>query len=253
MNNRRVRLGILLIGILALSGIVVVASSPAPLGLIVEPTPSTLSVSIWTNKATYTVGETATIYFNVSRPAYVYIYDIQPDGIVVQRFPNAYSQANYVSAGTHTLPDGPYVFRVAPPLGTEQLQIIASPVPLGLAMSYSEPYPMVGPNPSAATDQIRAHIMGIVPEPNYVTAWTSFTIVGYSYTPPTPTPTPSPTPPPCYSWSPFYPCPPFYGYPGASWYWDGGSWNFGVPSSGWYWYWGSDGIWHFKIRICFGC
>jgi len=255
MNNRRVRLGLLLIGILALSGTVVVASSPAPLGLIIEPdpTPNPLSASIWTNKPTYTVGETTTVYFSINQPAYVYIYDIQPDGVVRMLFPNVYSQANYKQAGTYTLPDGGYRFRVAPPYGTEQLQIIASPVSLGLELPYGEPFPMVGPSPSAATQDIHAHIMGIIPEPTYVTAWTSFTILGYSYTPPTPTPTPSPTPPPCYSWNPFYPCPPFYGYPGASWYWDGSTWIFGVPPSGWYWYWGSDGVWHFKIRICFGC
>ena len=254
MNNPRARLGVLLIGILALSGIVAVASSPAPLGLIIDPTPDSLSVSIWTDKPTYTIGENATIFFNISQPAYVYIYDIQPDGIVRLIFPNAYSQGNYVSAGTHSLPDGLYKFTVAPPTGTEQLQIIASPISLGLELPYSEPFPMVGPNPGAATNDIRAHIMGIIPEPNYATAWTSFTIVGYYYTPPAPTPpTPPTTPPSYYPWNPFYPYPPFYGFPGGSWYWDGSEWHYGVPSSGWYWYWGNDGTWHFKIRICFGC
>lgn len=254
MNNPRARLGVLLIGILALSGIVAVAGSPAPLGLIIDPTPDPLSVSIWTSKSTYTIGENATIFFNVSQPAYVYIYDIQPDGIVRLIFPNAYSQGNYVSAGTHSLPDGLYKFTVAPPTGTEQLQILASPMSLGLELPYSEPFPMVGPNPGAATNDIHAHIMGIIPEPDYATAWTSFTIIGY-YTPPVPTPTPTPTPtPPSYTpWNPFYPYPPFFGFPGGSWYWDGSEWQYGVPSSGWYWYWGTDGTWHFKIRICFGC
>jgi len=254
MNNPRARLGVLLIGILALSGIVAVAGSPAPLGLIIDPTPDPLSVSIWTSKSTYTIGENATIFFHVSQPAYVYIYDIQPDGIVRLIFPNAYSQGNYVSAGTHSLPDGLYKFTVAPPAGTEQLQILASPMSLGLELPYSEPFPMVGPNPGAATNDIHAHIMGIIPEPDYATAWTSFTIIGY-YTPPVPTPTPTPTPtPPSYTpWNPFYPYPPFFGFPGGSWYWDGSEWQYGVPSSGWYWYWGTDGTWHFKIRICFGC
>jgi len=253
MYNPRGRLGLLVIGLVALFGMVAVADSPAPLGLIIEPTPDPFSVSIWTDKPTYVIGENAVIYFNVSQPAYVYIYDIQPDGIVRLIFPNAYSQNNFVGAGTHTLPDGMYRFTVAPPTGTEQLQLIASPVPLGLEQPYSEPFPMVGPNPGVATMGIQTQIQGIIPEPNYVMAWTSFVIVSYSYTPPTPTPPPSPTPPPCYSWNPFYPCPPFYGYPGGSWYWDGDEWVFGIPSSGWYWYWGTDGVWHFKIRICFGC
>jgi len=257
MKTPRARLGLLLIGIVALSGIVVVASSPAPLGLIIDPTPDPFSASIWTDKSSYVIGENATIYFNVSQAAYVYIYDIQPDGIVRLIFPNAYSQSNYVSAGVHSLPDGAYRFTVAPPTGTEQLQIIASLVPLGLELPYSEPFPMVGPSPDAATQSIQGHIMGLIPEPDYVMAWTSFLIMSsYSYTPPAPTPpptpTPAPTPPPCYSWNPFYPCPPFYGFPGGSWYWDGGEWHYGVPPSGWYWTW-EGGEWHFHIRICFGC
>ena len=247
MNYPRARLGILLVGIVALSGIVAVASSPAPLGLIIDPTPDPLSVSIWTDKSSYVVGENATIFFNVSQPAFVYIYDIQPDGVVRLIFPNAYSQSNYVSPGTHSLPDGLYKFRVAEPIGVEQLQIIASPVSLGLEMSYGEPFPMVGPSADAATGNIQAQIMGIIPEPDYATAWTSFTIIA-AYTPPAPT---QPSAPPSYfPWSPS--CPPFVGYPGGSWYWDGCQWQCGVPSSGWYWYWGSDCTWHLKIRICFG-
>jgi len=248
MKTPRARLGILLIGIVALSGIVVVASSPAPLGLIIDPTPDPFSVSIWTDKSSYVVGENATIYFNVSQAAYVYIYDIEPMGVVRLIFPNAYSQSNYVTAGVHSLPDGAYRFTVAPPTGTEQLQIIASAVSLGLELPYTEPFPMVGANPGVATQSIQGRIMGLIPEPNYVMAWTSFTIVS-AYTPPTPTPPPS-----YYPWSPYYPYPypPFYGFPGGSWYWDGSEWHYGIPPSGWYWTW-EDGQWHFHIRICFGC
>ncbi len=257
MNNPRARFGLLLIGILALSGIVAVAAQPAPLGLIIDPEPDPLSVSIWTNKSSYVIGENATIFFSISQPAYVYIYDIQPDGIVRLIFPNAYSQNNYVSAGTHSLPDGLYKFTVAPPTGTEQLQIIASPLSLGLEQPFSEPFPMVGPSPSAATDNIQAHIMGIVPEPDYATAWTSFLIVGsYGYTPPTYYPTPPtyyPTPP---TYNPHQP-PPFPGVSGATWYFMGGQWYSGMPGSGPYWYWYNPcgysyapcGIWRIRIRI----
>jgi hypothetical protein len=111
---------------------------------------------------------------------------------------------------------------------------------------------MVGSNPQAATQQIQGQIMGIVPEPAYVSAWTSFQIVtSYSYTPPSYTP-PSYTPPSSgyYTYPPYYP--PFYGSPGATWYWMDGEWHFGLPSSGWYWYFGSDGQWHFRITLHFG-
>ncbi len=238
---------VLMIGLVAASALAFAQGTPAPLGIIPTPTPQPLSVSVWTDKTTYVIGESATIYFTVSQPAYIYIYDIQPDGVVRLIFPNAYSQGNYVSAGTHSLPDGNYRFTVAPPTGTEQLQILASPIDLGLTpSSYYEPFPLAGNNPQSATSQIQAQIMGIIPVPDYVTDWTSFTIVSsYGYTPPT-----QPTPPSTPGYNPFYP--PFFGYPGATWYWMNGEWHFGVPSSGWYWYFGSDGKWHFRITFRFG-
>jgi len=218
-------------------------SGAAPLGIIPTPTPSPLSATITTNKTSYVIGENVTITYTVSLPAYVYIYDIQPDGIVRLIFPNQYSQGNYVSAGTHYLPDGQYKFTVYPPTGLEQLQIIASGAPLNLSPTqYSEPFPMIGQNPGAAALGIQAQIKGIIPEPQYVTAWTSFMILSYSYTP-----APTPTPPTGYT---FYP--PFMGFPGGAWYWDGSQWVYGMPPSGFYWTFGTDGKWHLRITFHFG-
>ena len=245
---------LLLISLAATSFLAVAQGTPAPLGIVPTPTPTPqpLTANIWTDKSTYVIGENAMIYFTVSQAAYIYIYDIQPDGVVRLIFPNAYSQGNYVAAGTHTLPDGSYQFTVAPPTGTEQLQIIASPINLGLnPPAFYEPFPLVGVNPQAATTEIQVQIMGIVPVPTYVSDWTSFEIVtSYGYTPPSYNP-PTPYTPPTYNpYPPTYP--PFYGYPGATFYWGDGSWYYGVPSSGWYWYFGSDGSWHFRITFHFG-
>jgi len=201
---------LLLVGLVATSALAVAQGTPAPLGIVPTPTPQPLTVSIWTDKSMYVIGESATIYFSVSQPSYIYIYNVQADGVVLI-FPNAYSQGNYVSAGTHALPDGLYQFTVAPPTGTEQLQIIASPLDLGLNPSaFYEPFPLVGTNPQSATNEIQVQIMGIVPQPTYVSDWTSFQIVasyGYtpappSYTPPAPSYTPSPYPP---SYNPYPP------------------------------------------------
>ena len=241
---------LLLIGLVAMSALVVAQGTPAPLGIMPTPTPQPLTVSIWTDKTMYVIGESATIYFTVSERSYIYIYDIQPDGVVRLIFPNGYSQGNYVSAGTHALPDGLYQFTVAPPTGTEQLQIIASPLDLGLnPHAFYEPFPLVGTNPQTATNEIQVQIMGIVPEPTYVSDWTSFQIVtSYGYTPPAPSY--APPAPSYYPYPPFYP--PFYGYPGATWYWGNGEWHSGVPASGWHWVFGSDGSWHFRITFHFG-
>jgi len=243
---------LLLVTLVALSAAAAADGGAAPLGIIPTPTPTPnpLTVSIWTNKTGYVVGETLTIYFMVSQPAYIYIYDIQPDGVVRLIFPNAYAQANYVSAGTHTLPSSSaYRFTVTPPTGTEQLQIFASPVPLALSpSSYSEPFPMIGSNPHSAGVAIKGIIPTDPQQAQWVTAWTSLTISAsygytypggtypypYPYPYPTPTPTPPP-PPPCQgSNPPMYP--PFPGTPGGLWYWCDGGWHEGRPGSGWYFY-----------------
>ena len=216
-----VSLTLLVIGVLGLSTLVGAQGTPSPLGIVPTPTPQALTVSVWTDKSTYVVGETMHVYFNVNQAAYIYLYDIQPDGVVRLVFPNAYSQSNFVSAGTHVLPDrSSYHYTVAYPTGVEKLQIFASVTPLTLTPStYGEPFPM------AAPDQIQGHMMGITPEPtcppSWATAWASFTITAPppSYPPPTcyKPPTPSYTPPPCYK--PVSPCPPFFGFgfPGWSW------------------------------------
>jgi hypothetical protein len=223
--------------------------TPAPLGIVPTPTPTTLTVNVSTDKPTYVVGETLRVYFAVSQPAYVYLYDVQPDGVVRLVFPNAYSQNNFVTAGSHTLPDGAYQFSVTPPTGVEQLQIIASLTPLALApTAYGEAFPQVAPNPNSAMGEIQGHIMGITPTPVWVTAWASFTITSptYGYTP-----SPYPPYPPYSPAPPAYP--PFFGwFGGGTWYWEGGEWHYGVPASGWYWYFGPDGHWHFSLRIHIG-
>ncbi len=246
MKNHATRIGILLvIGVITASGLAIAngnIGSVAPLGVIPQPTPHPLTVNVWTDKSSYMIGETITIFFSVSQAAFIYIYDIQPDGIVRLVFPNAYSQGNFVSAGAHSLPDGRYKFTVAPPTGTEHLQIFASPVDLGLAPPYfGEPFPMAGSNPGSASSQIQAKILGIVPEPLWATGWASFTIYQQTY---------GYYPPGYYSYPSFYP--PFFGFPGGTWYYEDGEWHFGVPGSGWYWYFGPDLKWHFRIVFRFG-
>ena len=235
---------LLVIGVLAISGLASAQGTPSPLGIVPEPTPQPLTVSIWTDKSTYVVGETLRVYYAVSQSAYIYLYDIQSDGIVRLVFPNAYYQSNFVSAGTHVLPDhSSYQYTVTYPAGLEKLQIFASLVPLSLTPNaYGEPFPMTTPG------EIQGRIMGITPTPTWVTAWVSFTVnapPSYGYTPPS------------YGYTPPYgyppSSPPFYGRrPGGGWYWEDGQWHYGRPSSGWYWYFGPDGKWHFTIRIRIG-
>jgi len=250
----RTKLATLLLGILTaffVSAIALAQSGPAPLGIVPTPTPNPVSVSIWTDKTAYAIGENVTITYTVSQAAYIYIIDIRPDGLSQQIFPNNYfpgGSYNYVQAGQHTLAGS---WQIAPPLGTEQLQIIASGVPLNLApTSYGQPFPMIGSNPGAAAMGIQAQIKGIVPEPQWATAWTSFVILAsYGYTPYTPYTPPTPPAPPSGG---YYVYPPFPGFPGGTWYWHDGQWTYGTPTDGFYWYFGTDGKWHLRISFHFG-
>jgi len=225
-------LPLFLIGVLGLATPVGAQSTLSPLGIVPTPTPQPLAIDVWTDKTAYVVGETMRVYFNVNQPAYIYLYDIQPDGVVRLVFPNAYSQSNLVSAGTHILPDHPsYQYTVTYPTGVEKIQIFASLTPLALAPSaYGDPFPMVAPG------EIQGHIMGISPEPTcqptWATAWASFTITEPTASCPPPTcytpPPPSYTSPPCYT--PSTPCPPVFGscFPGWTWCYPSVRWSFGL-------------------------
>ena len=149
-----------------------------PLGIIIEPPAGALTVSITTDKPAYAVGEAVRITFTINRAAYVYIWDIQPDGKVTLIFPNFYDQQNFFPAGTHTIPTPgkPYRLTVAPPLGTEWLQILASTQPVAALSGFSpgDPFPLLGSDPEGWGVQV----LGLVPEPTQrAFDFTSFEIV----------------------------------------------------------------------------
>jgi len=243
--KRRILSAAVLVLVFSVTSVVAGPGRVSPLGFEPSPSPSPLSASIWTDKTVYIVGDVAQIYLTLSDAAYVYILDFQPDGVVRQIFPNGYSQGNYLRAGTHVLPDGAYRFVVAPPIGEEQLQILASSTPLDLVPGqYNEAFPYVAPNAESARNSLQPRIMGISPEPLWATAWTSFTIVySYGYAPPAgPTPPNPPAYPPFFSWM----------MPSGQWIWEDGMWVYGEPKGGIYWTFDSDGSWRLHIRFRFG-
>jgi len=155
--------------IFALGFLAVGQEEAVPLGIVVEPPSGPLTVRIWVDKPVYAVGETIQIHFELSQAAYVYIWDITPDGQVTQIFPNAYEPQNFFQAGVHTIPSPGrgYQFRVTPPTGTEWLQIMATTVPIPYFQGYGpdQPFPLLGPDPQSWQEQLEAQVLGIVPEP----------------------------------------------------------------------------------------
>jgi len=247
MRNLKSIGSLLLVGLLGASAIVAAQGFPSPLGILPSPTESDqpLVVGVWTERSTYAVGEALVVHFSLNQPAFVYLFDLQPNGVVRLLFPNAYSQNSYVIDGTHTLPDGPYDLRVLPPTGVEELLIFASLTPLPVFPGDpADPYPVFASNPSDAMYQLRSMLSGITPVPTWKTGWTAFAIAGETSEPAAPSTSAGLPPfPPAY--------PPFTGYAGDAWYWQNGQWFSGFPLDGWYWYYGLDARWHLCLQIDF--
>jgi len=146
-------------------------SGVAPLGIIPTPPESSeLEVRIWVDKGAYELGESITVHYSLNQPAYVYIWDILPDGTANQILPNATSggQDNYKTAGDHTLTG-----TIEPPTGTEYLQILASTTPI-------DPFAYWSGDPGAFIQQLQVQILGIVPEAQRSWDFTSFEIISGS-------------------------------------------------------------------------
>ncbi len=142
----------------------------APLGIFPAPPESSeLDVRVWVDQAAYQVGDPIVIHFSVNKPAYIYIWDILPDGTAVQMFPNPApgGSQNFVQAGEHTVP-GNWV--IAPPLGTEYVQILATTSPV-------DPFSFFTPDPLAFQSQVEAQILGILPATETSWDFTSFEIL----------------------------------------------------------------------------
>ncbi|HDS29225.1 MAG TPA: DUF4384 domain-containing protein, partial [Candidatus Acetothermia bacterium] len=176
MNGRTRALGltaIMLVVVAALTGWA--QDTVVPLGIIPSPPPSgELEVRIWVDKPAYQLGEQITIRYSVNKPAYIYIWDIQPDGVAHRLFPYPSSTAPQtpVQAGEHILapPPGSPAWIIAPPTGTEYLQILATTSPVN-------PFAYFSSDPAQFQAQIQAQILGILPANEQSWDFTSFDIL----------------------------------------------------------------------------
>ncbi|THF88800.1 PEGA domain-containing protein [Deinococcus sp. KSM4-11] len=110
--------------------------------IIVNPTTPDLSVSVRIDKDTtgnqnpaYKVGEGITVSATVNQDAYVYLFNVNPDGSVDQILPNRLSENNMVKANTtKSFPaEGDnFKYTVAGPIGQNKVLALASLTPLNL-------------------------------------------------------------------------------------------------------------------------
>jgi hypothetical protein len=92
--------------------------SAAPVGITLET---------GARRGVYHVGERVDLKVTVDREAYLWIYNVSATGEMKQVFPNEWEMDNLLSAGAaRTLPGTPaYSFVAAPPLGWEQVVVVA--------------------------------------------------------------------------------------------------------------------------------
>jgi len=228
------------IALLAVLGVVLAAGPAAlgqafPLGLL--PTADEpLDAYVWTMESVFAIGDPIVIQLRVSRPSFVYLFDLQPDGIVRLLFPNAFSMNNFVDS-LHRLPDGAYSLIASAPTGIEELLVFATTLPLPFAPAApTDPFPVFAEDPQEAIDALVGLLAAMDPTLSWGVGWTALQITGKAETGDRPATTITlPVPP-----TP----PPFTSFPGDAWYEANDGWSYGVPQQGWYWYYGLDDRWH---------
>jgi len=209
-----------------------------PLGLL--PTPPSdgepISVFVWTDTSVVDVGDEIVIHLQLSRPGFVYLFDLQPDGLVHLLFPNAFSPNNYVASSSYDLPDGPYKLTVTPPAGIEEFLVFACDAPLPILVgSAQDPFPLYAMDPKEAINRLVSLFGSLEQVPTWGMGWHAIQIVGSEVTKPKNEEVILPPPPPQ---------PPFNGRPAHAWYIEGDSWQMGIPETGWYWYFDINARWH---------
>lgn len=94
--------------------------------IINPPHRQPFSVSINTDRNSYTVGQNVRLYFRTTHDAYVYIFNTDARGITRQIFPNYHDRNNFARAGsTYSIPDRTYALQVTGPAGSERVHIVA--------------------------------------------------------------------------------------------------------------------------------
>ena len=228
---------LLLVG-LVLGGSFAAYPQVFPLGLL--PSASTsdpFDVYVWTMDSVLSIGEPLTIHLSATAPVFLYLFDLQPDGLVRLIFPNAFSPDSFVPANALQIPNGPYELIASPPTGVEEFLLLGSTVPLPFPIGNpQDPFPVFAGDPEAAISEIVAILANADPEPNWAIPWHATQIEGDSPAPSTsPELVPFPAPPPL---------PPFAATPGDTWHLRSSGWFPGIPAQGWYWIAGLDVRWH---------
>ncbi len=125
---------------LPLLALALAGAKVSPQGIVINPEPGDLKVKVWldkdpgkTGRARYRIGERIYIFVTVTRDAYVYLFDVKPNGEINLFLPNPYDRNNRLRAGETRRfppPGARYAFTVDGPPGEELVLAVASKRPL---------------------------------------------------------------------------------------------------------------------------
>ncbi|MFC3717786.1 DUF4384 domain-containing protein, partial [Deinococcus metalli] len=159
--------------------------------IIVNPTTPDLSVSVRVDKDTsgqqnpaYKVGEAISISTTVNRDAYVYLFNVNPDGTVDQILPNRLSSENLVKANTtKTFPaeGDSFKYTVAGPIGQNKVLALASLTPLNLDQISSfktqqDQFATVNAKTQAGLAQALSIVVSPIPQNSWVSDTSFYTV-----------------------------------------------------------------------------
>ena len=144
--NKNLKIALILPLALMTAALITTASAAPKLSaqsIIVNPVQTSLNVKVWTDRdnsgsqtPNYYVGDKIRIYTSVNQDAYVYLFNVDPNGQVDLILPNRYAGgANYVRANTpKVFPSSQdrFTFDIAAPYGLNKVLALASKTQLNL-------------------------------------------------------------------------------------------------------------------------
>ncbi len=115
------------------------AGSPAPFAPAANANETTSEdglLHFWTDRTSYKIGESLTVYFEVKKPLHVQILDVTPDGEITTLFPNPEQKDTLCQPGTvyqAPSPSASFTFEVTGPPGIDRLKALASTSPIAMS------------------------------------------------------------------------------------------------------------------------
>ncbi|MGM9320429.1 DUF4384 domain-containing protein [Deinococcus aquaticus] len=177
--------------------------------IIVNPVQASLDVKVWTDRDSsgtgtpaYAPGEKIRLYTSVTQDAYVYLFNVDPQGQVDLILPNRYQGgANFLKANAVKVfpaAGDPFSFDIAAPYGVNKVLAVASRTPLNLDQiatfkSGQNSFASVKVTGQQGLAQALSIVVTPLPQNTWVTATAFYNVAGRAVSMPRPvTPTPAP-------------------------------------------------------------